>query len=682
MFELTARHRHPTSRPPAVRLTWLWALYLLAAVLVLPISAPAAEVEDASSVEARLSADVSYLASEELEGRGVGTEGLERAAEHIAAEFANLGLHVEVYDGPFQKFTVSTGAELGDGNEISLAGPEGNARALELGEDYTPLALSGSAEVDLPLVFVGYGITAKELDYDDYEGIDVQGKAVIILRHQPQQGNPHSPFGAETSRHAPFVRKVSNAYEHGAAAVIFVTGQHEINKQVERRLTRWQTAIAQLKEEDERFRQIERPSIEQIEEHRETVDKLLDEIRNLGERLQAEYDPVLSFNAAGQDSDGRDFPVLYIRRGVLDEMLRDALGQDLAALEKAIDNGPTPQSQPLASWSIRGKVDVERQQTEIKNVVAVLEGEGPLADEAIVIGAHYDHLGWGGPGSLAPGVKAIHHGADDNASGTAVLLEIARDLASRPEKLPRTIVFIAFTGEERGLLGSAQYVRDPIVPLEKTIAMLNMDMVGRLEDDKLIVHGTGAAAEFTSLVDRLNEVYAFDITKKPIGFGPSDHASFYAKSIPALHFFTGSHADYHRPSDTADKLNIAGMRRIGEMVRDMAIVIAETPERPTYQATERPRNLGGGDRPYFGSIPDFSQDQPGYAVTGVTKGGPAEKAGLTGGDIIIRFGDSQIGNLEDFDSALRKYKAGDKVPVIVRRGGEELTLEVTLDDPR
>ena len=289
----------------------------------------------------------------------------------------------------------------------------------------------------------------------------------------------------------------------------------------------------------------------------------------------------------------------------------------------------------------------------------------------------------GGAGSAAPGVHEIHNGADDNGSGTTVLIEVARELAARNEKLPRTIVFVAFTGEERGLIGSAHYVRNPLVPLDSTVAMLNLDMVGRMVDDKLIVHGTGTATEFEPLVDRLAKQFGFQITKKPGGFGPSDHSSFYAKKVPVLFFFTGSHKDYHRPSDDFDKLNISGMRRVGELVADLAVALAEAPERPHYQESGEQENLGGGgDRPYFGSIPDFAQDQPGYALTGVTKGGPAERAGLKAGDIIVEFGTSKIGNLEDFDSALRKYKAGDRVPVVVKRGKEQVKLEVTLDPPR
>ncbi|OYV80382.1 MAG: aminopeptidase, partial [Planctomycetia bacterium 21-64-5] len=317
-----------------------------------------------------------------------------------------------------------------------------------------------------------------------------------------------------------------------------------------------------------------------------------------------------------------------------------------------------------------------------KNVVAVLEGEGPHADETIVVGAHYDHLGMGGEGSLAAGVQEVHNGADDNASGTAALIEVARRLASRTEKLPRRVVFLAFTGEERGLIGSARYCRDPLVPLDKTVAMLNMDMVGRLADDKLIVQGVDTATEFGPVIDHLADRYGLKVTKQPGGFGPSDHSSFYPHKVPVMHFFTGTHSDYHRPSDDYEKINLPGMRRVAEMVADTVVELAELGERPHYQAAKSKPQFRGGDRPYFGSIPDFGSDEPGYHLGGVSPDSPADKGGLKAGDAIVKLGEYKIGNLEDFDGALRKFKAGDKVSLIVNRDGKPVTLEVVLDPPR
>ncbi len=666
-------------------------LLLVAAVLVVAECTPSAQAEDASAIEARLAETVRYLASDELEGRGIGTKGLDLAADYIAQRFREIGLKTELFDGgPFQKFTMVTGSNLGEPNSLAFVEPSGSGAApqsieLKIGEGFNPLAIGGAGKFDLPLVFAGYGITAKQEGYDDYAGVDVEGKAVIVLRHEPQQANPHSVFnGTDHSQYAPFRRKVSNAYEHGAAAVIFVTDDFDVQKSLKAKRDRWQVAVDEIAKANADFKAIERPSADDWEKHVAKLRNLADDVQRYAEEIDAAADPLLPFEGAGSEgSEGRQIPVVVVRRSVLSPILEKALGKPLATIEKEIDKNLEPQSKELAGWKAQGETTVKRQEVEVKNVVGVLEGEGPHADETIIIGAHYDHLGLGGANSAAPGVTEIHNGADDNGSGTTVLIEVARQLAAQG-RLPRRIVFIAFTGEERGLVGSARYVREPLVPIEKTIAMLNLDMVGRLADEKLIVHGTGTAKEFDALVDHFGQQYSFEITKKPGGFGPSDHSSFYGAKVPVLFYFTGTHTDYHRPSDDFEKLNIAGMRRIAALVVETADVLAKAESRPEYLEvagdTERPRS--GGDRPYFGSIPDFAQSEPGYAISGATKGSPAERGGLKAGDNIVQFGDSKVGNLEDFDSALRKYKAGDKVPVVVKRNGEEVKLEVTLDPPR
>jgi hypothetical protein len=446
---------------------------------------------------------------------------------------------------------------------------------------------------------------------------------------------------------------------------------------------KWQEALDRLADEHARFKSVAHPSLAEMDEQRRKIDELLRQVDDMARRLRDACDPVLAFGHAG-DGEPRDFPVVHCRREALDGAIRAALGKDLAKLEAEIDQGPAPRSAPLEGWKISGQVSVLREKAEVKNVVGVLAGDGPLAEEAVVIGAHYDHLGWGGPGSgsLSPQEKAIHNGADDNASGVAALLETARALAAHEATPRRTLVFVAFTAEESGLLGSGHYLGQPVVPLEKTVAMLNMDMIGRLRDEKLIVGGSGTAADFEPLLDRLAERHGLKITKDPGGFGPSDHASFYAKKIPVLHFFTGSHDLYHRPGDDPGTLNVSGMRRIGALVADAAAEIALAPERPAYVSVARPARRSGGDRPYFGSIPDFAHQGPGYAISGVAEGSPAHRAGLMPGDVITGLADSRIGNLDDFDSALRKHRGGDRIRVVVGRGGAEQTLEVVLDPPR
>ncbi|MCC7085159.1 MAG: M20/M25/M40 family metallo-hydrolase [Pirellulales bacterium] len=647
---------------------------------------------DATAAESRLTSAVGYLASDELEGRGLGTKGIDRASDYIAEQFHAMGLKTELYDGtPFQKFTVTTSSQLGpkEENVLSLVGPGKRSSKedhlqLKLGEDFSPLAVGSSAKFSLPLVLVGYGITAPKLGYDDYAGVNAKGKAVVVLRHEPQQNNPHSNFdGTADSPFAPIARKVSNAYEHGAEAVLLVTDEAEIDKRVAADQQRVQQTIDELNKLGVEFQKAVSPTKEGTKQYYQKVAELGEQIRKRADSTVGELDPLLSFTRGGEAAEGRRIPVIHVRRAAIEPAIQAALGIDLATLEKQIDQDAKPRSSELVGWKVVGQTSVERVEAETKNVVAILEGEGPLAEETIVVGAHYDHLGRGTANSRSPGSNEIHNGADDNASGVAALLEVARELAGREKKLPRRIVFVAFTGEERGLLGSAHYVREPVVPLTKTIAMLNMDMVGRLDDDKLIIYGTGTAAEWPDLIDELNEKYAFKITRHPEGFGPSDHSSFYAKEIPVLHFFTGTHKDYHRPTDDVDKINVPGMRRVAEMVAETAVRLAVSDGKPTYQeAKGKPEVAKSGDRPYFGSIPDFSQDQPGYSLMGVSKGSPAEKAGLVSGDIIIGLGDSRIGNLEDFDSALRKFKGGDKVAVTVKRGTEEKKLNATLDPPR
>jgi len=680
----------PTTHPgPATfRLTrgWLAALLFLAS---LALAARAAD--EPAAIEKRIADSARYLASDECEGRGLGTKGLDLAADYIAQQFAQYRLKTDLLAGqPFQKFTVTTNTEIGKDNKLVLTRPpakEGEKPEtidLALGKDFSPISLSGTGAFDVPLVFVGYGITAQKEGYDDYAGVDVAGKAVIVLRHQPQQGNPKGIFGPRDSVHAWLINKVANAQEHKAAGVIFCTDDVEVRKNFAVDRKKWQEALDRLAVEHDKFKKVENPAPDEIEAQRKRIEQLLRDVEAGNRKLQEEHDPVLSFYAGG-DELRRDFPVVHCRRVVLDRVVKAALNTGLAKLEEQIDQNPTPspQSRELTPWRAAGRADVERKQAEIKNVVAVLEGQGPTADETIVVGAHYDHLGYGGRGSLAGGTKAIHYGADDNASGTAVLLEIAHALAARKDKLLRRVVFVAFTGEEMGLLGSNHYVQHPLFPLDKTVAMLNLDMVGRLRDDRLIVIGTGSGKSFGELLDKANQQDALKLNKPPGGPGPSDQTVFYAKGVPVLHFFTGTHPEYHRPSDKFETLNIAGMRRIARLGEDLVAALADAPSRPEFvRAAPVSGVLANGKRPFFGSMPDFTGEGPGYVLADVVKDGPAERAGLRAGDAIVEFGDNKIANLEDFAQALMKHKAGDRVPTVVRRGKESLTFEVTLDPPR
>ncbi len=385
-------------------------------------------------------------------------------------------LKTDLWDGgPFQKFTVAVDAELGPKNHLFLVGPpKGEAAAsphakieLVLGKDYTPLAISGNGKFDLPLVFAGYGITARKANYDDFAEVDVAGKAAVMLRHQPRDelDDKESAPIKETAYTA-FRHKASNACEHDAAAVVFCSDQAEVR------------------------------------------------------RRRGKDDTLLSFHVAGTTFTHPDVPVLTFRRAVIDSILRDLDEPELGAIEDQIDHTLKPASRELKGWRIQGETDVRHVHCEVKNVAAILPGEGPLADEAIVLGAHYDHLGYGSYSTLPSKPGPIYHGADDNASGDAVVLEIARALAQRPQKLHRTVLFMFFTGEEWGFWGSSYYVNDPIVPMSKTAAMVNLDMVGRLREDALTVNSVGTGHGLQRAVGPGESALRIPSHEGPVGIGP------------------------------------------------------------------------------------------------------------------------------------------------------------------
>jgi Zn-dependent M28 family amino/carboxypeptidase len=316
----------------------------------------------------------------------------------------------------------------------------------------------------------------------------------------------------------------------------------------------------------------------------------------------------------------------------------------------------------------------------VKNVVGMLPGRGPLAGEVVVLGAHYDHLGRGGAGmgSLDPdSVGVIHNGADDNASGTAALLEAARLLRGRLQGDRRTVVFVAFTAEESGLIGSGWYVQHALQPADSTVAMINFDMVGRLRDNRLLALGAETAPEFPALLDSINARYGLDLQASGDGWGRSDHASFYAAHIPVIHFFTDLHAQYHRVSDDPDLINSAGIARVASFAADLTIALATRPGRPTYVSIPRPV-IASGNRASLGTIPDMGSSPGGVRLSGVREGTPAAEAGIQAGDIIIRIGEHAIANLNDMQNALTSYKPGDVVTVVVRRGEAEQSFTVTL----
>jgi Zn-dependent M28 family amino/carboxypeptidase len=292
--------------------------------------------------------------------------------------------------------------------------------------------------------------------------------------------------------------------------------------------------------------------------------------------MDEQSDPVLPMRQGCGQVIGDNFPVLHCRRGVLDRALQATLGADLARLEQQIDQGPAPHSGELTGWRIAGRVDVRSTPVELKNVVAVLEPKDPAAQEAILIGAHYDHLGYRTQRDV------ILHGADDNASGTAVLMEVARSLAQRPQRLPRRIVFVAFTAEEIGCVGSGEYTQHPLVPLEQTVAMLNLDMVGRLRNNRLTVCGSSTGKQFGPLLDRLAEAEGLKVDRPPRGEAWGDTFYVYPRGVPVISFFTGMHAHYHWPSDKLQTLNVTGMRQVARFVERVVVELATATTRPEY----------------------------------------------------------------------------------------------------
>ena len=346
------------------------------------------------------------------------------------------------------------------------------------------------------------------------------------------------------------------------------------------------------------------------------------------------------------------------------------------------------------STVIRLLTEVRPRAVDAYNVVARLPGTDAAAD-VVLMGAHFDHLGHGGEGSLAPDSREIHNGADDNASGAAGLLEIARRLREGPR--PRgSVIFVAFGGEERGLLGSTHYVENPTVPLDRTRAMLNLDMVGRLEERPLTVFGMATAPEWEELVREANARVAAPLPLSLLldGFGPSDHAAFWARGVPVLHFFTGTHEDYHRPSDDWERVDERGLSRVAALSAEVAMAVvgstsvpavaltAATPEPTPHGAASPTQPSSGGYGPYFGSIPDMTPQDFGVRITGVREDSPAQRAGLRGGDVIVSFGGKDVTDLYAFTYALQEHQSGDRVEVVVMREGEKVIMAATLAERR
>lgn len=589
-----------------------------------------------TAIEQRLKRDVEYLASDELEGRGIRTRGLEIAGDYLAKEFSAAGLNLSWFDGtPFQEFQLLNGSRKGAVQRVLFNRPDGEKYLLTPNVDFSSLTKTTMGTMTLPVAFAGYGITAPELNYDDYSQIRVAGKAVIMLRHEPRSDDADSPFnGTESSRHAPVYSKIQNAISHGAAAVLLC----DLN-----------------------------PSAQ----HDDSANPFSSEL------LKVEF---------AEDAFDNSIPVIHCRRSLLDEVLQQYGADSLSEIQRAIDQDLQPHSFDVEGFRIGFEVTRNRSGRSVRNVLASLEPNGPAPQETVIVGAHYDHLGSDGWGSLAIGANGeIHNGADDNASGTAIIMEVARQLASRRDQLQRRVLFIAFTAEEMGLLGSKHYIRDPVVPLSETIAMINLDMVGRLREE-VTVYGVGTAHEWNDILLPAAEARSLRIDGRSSGYGPSDHAVFYERGIPVLHFFTGFHPQYHRPADDAHLLNIEGMRRISECVSEVVLHLATDPHALTRDTSAGSKLfsesgfselLTPASRPKakFGVIVKSQEDQQGLTVREVLEESIAAQHGIQPGDVLLQVGETGITSLEALRNSVMSFESGSRVPVRIRRR----TLEIELD---
>jgi Peptidase family M28/PDZ domain/WD40-like Beta Propeller Repeat/PA domain len=559
--------------------------------------------------EPNIRRDVEFLASDAMKGRLTGTPEARKAAEYVAAEFKKAGLQVlPGQPSPYEAFEFVSGIQLGATNTLEAQGGEAK-RSYAVQKDFIPVGFSEDGNLpDVPVAFAGYGIRAPDLKYDNYEGLDVKGKVVVVYRFGPEGDDPKSDY----STYYPLRYKGMIARDQGAAALLVVS----------------ETSA------DDELLALRKDS---------------------------------SFGTSG-------IPIFSVKRSVIQDWMH------MAGMEFPDSNNPHAKmgfDLPNVHVSLVSQLIRERSKSD--NVLGWLPANTPT-EETIVIGAHYDHLGLGIEGSLAPKWGIVHNGADDNASGVAGVLELARLFAGRKNEIKRNILFIAFGGEELGVLGSSFFVKNPVIPLTNIVAMLNMDMIGRLRNETLVVGGTGTSPEWKQILDDSNQ-YGLKITKNEDGYGPSDHSMFYSKDIPVLFFFTGAHAEYHKPEDDANLIEYKGMVTVLNYVSRVVEEIMDLPSRPTFTRvnSKSEQIAAAGFRVYLGTIPDYSEEVKGVKLTGVRDGSPAEKAGIRGGDVIVEFGGKKIENIYDYTYALQEHKPGDVVTVIVLRDTQRVALEVKLE---
>lgn len=596
------------------------------------IAAPFVSAQSATSRDealTRVTADIKYLASDELGGRQPGTPGMDLAEKYIVDEYKRIGLKPFDDEGTYlQGFGVGGTRTLNkDSASLTLNGPDGAKMQLKLDEQFKPQVGRRNFDANGGLVFVGYGITAEEHNFNDYADIDCEGKVVVMIRMEPQQSDPDSVFdGEENSRYA-FVRtKVALARRAKAAGILFVNDAQSAPN--------------------------------------------------------AERDELADYDQFGTQR----IPFASISRSVLDEVLKSSpvvkgdgtKFSSLADVEADIDRNLESVSCEIKDWSAEYKAEFTQKETLAKNIIGIIEGEGPLADETIVIGGHHDHLGMGAYGSRA-GRREIHNGADDNATGTAAVVELARRFAARGEKPKRRLVFVCFSAEEMGLLGARHYVDNPIFPLEKTVAMINFDMIGWLRDKNVTVFNWNSSPEFRPVLDKVNETYDLKLTLPESAFAGSDHLPFFQRQIPVMFFHTGLTDTYHTPEDDFETIDPDGALTVIEYTEGVVDGLANLEKAPTFAgrgASNRATRPSSQPRIRLGAILD-DEHEKGVAIDTVQDGSLAAKAGFQKGDVITEFAGKAVTRRREIVMALRR-EAGKKVTIKFLRGEEAKSVDVEL----
>lgn len=601
-----------------------------------PVAASSPVAADFAGTISRddLRVHVNFLASDALEGRATGSKGAQLAADYLASRLREAGLQpAGASKDFFQPFEFNAGARVvTNANQLTVTSSSGaNGRAtFAVERDFRPLSFTANSETEGEVVFVGYGLSVPGKlgeGYDSYSGVNVSNKIVLALRYVPEDVEPKRR--QELNRYAGLRYKAMLARERGAKAILFVTGPTS---------------------------------------------------PNASELASLSSDGSLS---------GSGIIAATITTNVAAALLA-ASGKDLKSLQAGLDKENPHAEGSLALTNVRVRIaaSVEHLKQTDRNVIAVVPpAEGATSAEYVLVGAHYDHLGHGETGGAMrrKGEEhAIHPGADDNASGTAAVLELAASLAAQREKTPavfrRGIIFALWSGEEMGLLGSSHFAERPPFALSNFVACLNFDMVGRLRDNKLILQGVGSSGAWRKLIEKRNVAAGFNLTLQDDPYLPTDVTAFYPKGVPVLNFFTGSHDDYHRPTDKPDTLDYEGLERITRFAESVILDLVKVDARPDYLTVARSDSAGGSRenlRAYLGTIPDYATEVAGLKLSGVRAGGPADKAGLKGGDIIVEFAGQKIANIYDYTYAMDAVKIGQPVKVVVLRAGERVTLTVT-----